>query len=189
MFYSPRSWVFILWDNDKMRPNWRSWIHAFNVNALFTRCLFFECTFMLNNDDNHSNHINSFMFLLFALSVAGGGSGQESPVTQTCLGCICEAISGCNRTSTCAGDVCGLFRITWAYWSDAGKPTVAGEPPSSETGTYTLNHLHKLFASVLHARSFWLPISLWHKNEIVKPKEKHWHSPIRYVQNMCAMKS
>lgn len=38
---------------------------------------------------------------------------RDAPVTQTCLGCICEAISGCNRTTTCAGDVCGLFRITW----------------------------------------------------------------------------
>lgn len=60
---------------------------------------------------------------------------QDSPVTQTCLGCICEAISGCNRTTTCAGDVCGLFRITWAYWADAGKPTITSESPSSETGT------------------------------------------------------
>lgn len=59
---------------------------------------------------------------------------DAAPVTQTCLGCICEAISGCNRTTLCTGDVCGLFRITWAYWSDSGKPTVAGEPPSSETG-------------------------------------------------------
>lgn len=94
------------------------------------------------------------MFLLLLLSVAGGGGGQESPVTQTCLGCICEAISGCNRTTTCAGDVCGLFRITWAYWADAGKPTVANEPPSSETGTHKSNHLHKLFASVVRSSTY-----------------------------------
>lgn len=55
-------------------------------------------------------------------------------VTETCLGCICEAVSGCNRTTTCAGDVCGLFRITWAYWADSGKPTIGSEPPTSETG-------------------------------------------------------
>lgn len=61
-------------------------------------------------------------------------SEGEAPVTQTCLGCICEAISGCNRTAQCSGDVCGLFRITWGYWADAGKPTVAGESPTSETG-------------------------------------------------------
>lgn len=28
---------------------------------------------------------------------------QDLPVTQQCLGCICEAISGCNTTNICAG--------------------------------------------------------------------------------------
>lgn len=104
-------------------------IHAFSlcVNALFS--IFLKCILKIND--------YMFLFLLVLLSVSGG---QESPVTQTCLGCICEAISGCNRTTTCAGDVCGLFRITWAYWSDAGKPTIAGELPSSETGTYKLKN-------------------------------------------------
>lgn len=61
-------------------------------------------------------------------------SGQtDLPVTQACLGCICEAISGCNTTQVCSGDVCGPFRITWAYWSDAGKPTVNNEAPDSQT--------------------------------------------------------
>lgn len=73
--------------------------------------------------------INFWFYSLFS-------GAQDSPVTQTCLGCICEASSGCNRTTTCNGDVCGLFRLTWAYWADAGKPTVAGESPTSETGTY-----------------------------------------------------
>ncbi|XP_055319149.1 lysozyme 3-like [Sitodiplosis mosellana] len=59
--------------------------------------------------------------------------GQDQPVTQTCLGCICEAISNCNRTAICNGDVCGLFRLTWGYWSDAGKPTIAGESPTAES--------------------------------------------------------
>lgn len=58
---------------------------------------------------------------------------DQQPVTEVCLGCICEAISGCNQTATCAGDVCGLFRITWAYWADAGKPTVNGESPDSQS--------------------------------------------------------
>jgi len=58
---------------------------------------------------------------------------EAKPVTDVCLGCICEAISGCNNTLQCNGDVCGLFRITWAYWSDAGKPTVGNEPASSDT--------------------------------------------------------
>lgn len=50
-----------------------------------------------------------------------------------CLGCICQAISGCNSTLICNGDVCGLFRMTWAYWSDGGKPTKDGEDPTSPT--------------------------------------------------------
>uniref|UniRef100_T1GX33 lysozyme n=1 Tax=Megaselia scalaris TaxID=36166 RepID=T1GX33_MEGSC len=54
------------------------------------------------------------------------------PVTEVCLGCICQAISGCNSTAICNGDVCGLFRMTWAYWSDAGKPTKDNEDPSSQ---------------------------------------------------------
>lgn len=68
-----------------------------------------------------------------------GSPDENKPVTDVCLGCICEAVSGCNRTLSCAGDVCGLFRITWAYWADSGKPTVTGEPPSSETGSLARN--------------------------------------------------
>lgn len=59
---------------------------------------------------------------------------ESLPVTDVCLGCICEASSGCNRTLQCNGEVCGLFRITWAYWSDAGKPTQSGETPDTPNG-------------------------------------------------------
>ncbi|CAH1972053.1 unnamed protein product [Acanthoscelides obtectus] len=58
---------------------------------------------------------------------------QDLPVNQQCLGCICEGISACNTSSTCDGDVCGPFKITWAYWADAGKPTVGGESPEAAT--------------------------------------------------------
>ncbi|XP_067011443.1 lysozyme [Anabrus simplex] len=68
--------------------------------------------------------------VVFVAAQQGGG-----PVTDICLGCICEAISGCNRTMGCSGDVCGLFRITWAYWSDAGKPVIAQDDPANE-GAY-----------------------------------------------------
>ncbi|CAH1108297.1 unnamed protein product [Psylliodes chrysocephalus] len=60
-------------------------------------------------------------------------TSQELPVNQACLGCICEAISACNTTSICSGDVCGPFRITWAYWADAGKPTVRQQSPEETT--------------------------------------------------------
>lgn len=59
---------------------------------------------------------------------------KVQPNTNWCLGCICEAISNCNRTLKCDGDVCGLFRITWPYWADSGKPTVNNEDKNSTTG-------------------------------------------------------
>lgn len=65
------------------------------------------------------------------LPLLGIESQSNLPVTQQCLGCICEAISGCNTTNSCSGDVCGPFRITWAYWADAGKPTVGNESPEA----------------------------------------------------------
>jgi len=55
-------------------------------------------------------------------------------VSELCLGCICEAASNCNRSLGCNGDVCGLFRITWAYWADAGKPVIAQDNPNAEGG-------------------------------------------------------
>nr|CAD7398476.1 unnamed protein product [Timema poppensis] len=58
--------------------------------------------------------------------------GETKPVNDLCLGCICEAVSNCNRSFTCAGDVCGLFRITWAYWSDAGKPVLQQDHPDNQ---------------------------------------------------------
>ncbi|KAL7300141.1 hypothetical protein TKK_0007143 [Trichogramma kaykai] len=59
--------------------------------------------------------------------------GQTYQMDQICLGCICEAASGCNTTVGCVGDVCGPFRITWGYWADAGKPTVGNQPATSNT--------------------------------------------------------
>ena len=58
------------------------------------------------------------------------------PLTPKCLGCICEAISGCNTTRMCSGDVCGPFRITWAYWADGNKPTVA-QIPNTDPDAYS----------------------------------------------------
>lgn len=56
------------------------------------------------------------------------------PISEICLGCICESISSCNRNLTCEGDVCGMFRITWAYWADSGKPVVPGDNPNDGLG-------------------------------------------------------
>ncbi|XP_021918570.1 lysozyme-like [Zootermopsis nevadensis] len=65
----------------------------------------------------------------------GQQQSQQGPVSELCLGCICEATSNCNRSLGCNGDVCGLFRITWPYWSDAGKPVIPQDHPDNE-GAY-----------------------------------------------------
>ncbi|XP_026321249.1 invertebrate-type lysozyme 3-like [Hyposmocoma kahamanoa] len=56
-------------------------------------------------------------------------NANSQPVTEVCLGCLCQAVSGCKQGQGCEGDHCGLFHITWAYWADAGKPTVRGQNP------------------------------------------------------------
>ncbi|XP_055855253.1 lysozyme-like [Episyrphus balteatus] len=70
---------------------------------------------------------------LVLVGLATPANSQEQLVDDICLGCICEAISGCNITTSCSGDVCGLFRITWFYWADSGKLTVNGESADSPT--------------------------------------------------------
>ncbi|XKL66452.1 hypothetical protein PGB90_009872 [Kerria lacca] len=80
--------------------------------------------------------IVSFTISLLDCKAAGPTSNpvvKVQPNTNWCLGCICEAISNCNRTLKCDGDVCGLFRITWPYWADSGKPTVNNEDKNSTT--------------------------------------------------------
>lgn len=76
--------------------------------------------------------VTSHVWVLFIVLA----KNNSLPVTDVCLGCICEAASGCDRSLGCAGEVCGLFRITWPYWSDSGKPTQQGETPDSPTGIY-----------------------------------------------------
>lgn len=56
---------------------------------------------------------------------------NPTPVTDICLGCICQAVSNCNRTLACNGEVCGLFRITRPYWADAKKTVQNGETADS----------------------------------------------------------
>ncbi|KAL9918391.1 lysozyme 2-like isoform 1-T1 [Glossina fuscipes fuscipes] len=53
----------------------------------------------------------------------------KNPVTDVCLGCLCEATSGCKQTAICNYGACGLFRVTSAYWVDGGKLTLSNESP------------------------------------------------------------
>ncbi|XP_050430202.1 lysozyme-like [Adelges cooleyi] len=54
--------------------------------------------------------------------------------TEKCIGCICEASSGCNQTLECIeqNDVkyCGVFLLSDIYWQDAGTPVLLGDDPS-----------------------------------------------------------
>ncbi|KAI5637581.1 destabilase domain-containing protein [Phthorimaea operculella] len=84
---------------------------------------------------------------------------NSQPVTEVCLGCLCQAVSGCKQGLQCEGDVCGLFHITWPYWADAGKPTLPGKAPDSpdgESSFYTLrgrspDGLHKAVSGCMQA--------------------------------------
>uniref|UniRef100_A0A1L8E3D0 lysozyme n=1 Tax=Nyssomyia neivai TaxID=330878 RepID=A0A1L8E3D0_9DIPT len=58
-------------------------------------------------------------------------AGNQNAISDICLGCICEAMSGCNRAAACDGNICGLFKITHPYWVDAGKPTQSGDAPEA----------------------------------------------------------
>ncbi|XP_019877370.1 lysozyme [Aethina tumida] len=68
--------------------------------------------------------------LLFSFLVHRG-SADDVEVSQQCLSCICEAISSCNVTAGCTGNVCGAFRLSWGYWADAGKPTLSDDNPEA----------------------------------------------------------
>ncbi|XP_004926302.1 lysozyme [Bombyx mori] len=72
-----------------------------------------------------------FCALLLVAGVCFADVSELPPVTEVCLGCICQAISGCKQGLQCEGETCGLFRITWGYWADAGKPTINGLSPDA----------------------------------------------------------
>nr|CAD7398468.1 unnamed protein product [Timema poppensis] len=59
------------------------------------------------------------------------GQQENKVVDDLCLGCLCEAMSDCNRTFSCVGDDCGLFMITKPYWEDAGRHVIAQDDSSS----------------------------------------------------------
>ncbi|XP_075211177.1 lysozyme-like [Lycorma delicatula] len=65
----------------------------------------------------------SFIGLLFAQ--------QENATIDSCLRCICNAVSNCNQKVGCESGVCGPFRITEQYWLDAAKPIIGTDDPNS----------------------------------------------------------
>lgn len=67
-------------------------------------------------------------------------TGQvASVVPEDCLGCLCQASSGCNLTTPCTTGhqyLCGPFLISWAYWADAGKFVLANDNPDRKGGWF-----------------------------------------------------
>ncbi|KAL0274670.1 UNVERIFIED_CONTAM: hypothetical protein PYX00_002743 [Menopon gallinae] len=70
-------------------------------------------------------------FFLVSVNLVYGQTMMGSLVDESCIGCICEAASLCNLTAGCMDDMCGLFRITWPFWADAGKPVLPMDSPST----------------------------------------------------------
>lgn len=54
-----------------------------------------------------------------------------STMAERCLLCLCTTMSGCSRTEYCSGNLCGMFRLTSAYWVDANRPTLGNQDPDS----------------------------------------------------------
>ncbi|XP_014221985.1 lysozyme 2-like [Trichogramma pretiosum] len=74
----------------------------------------------------------SVLFLVVVSAASDDAKDKDSPKLDViCLGCICEAASGCNQTLGCVGDVCGPFHITQIYWTDSGKPTLDSDKPEA----------------------------------------------------------
>ncbi|EDW74630.1 uncharacterized protein Dwil_GK22028 [Drosophila willistoni] len=79
---------------------------------------------------------NSLFYLcIFLLALWHSGASFEvsnRPVTEDCLECLCEAMSGCNATEICVNGACGIFRITWGYWIEAGQLTLSNDTTLNE---------------------------------------------------------
>ncbi|EDV37429.1 uncharacterized protein Dana_GF11420 [Drosophila ananassae] len=56
----------------------------------------------------------------------------NKPVTEDCLDCLCETMSGCNSSAICVNGACGIFRITWGYWVQAGQLTLSKDTALSD---------------------------------------------------------
>lgn len=97
----------------------------------------------------HYGNLNEFYFFILGVLAA---DHANLPVQQKCLGCLCEASSLCDTTTKCTGDVCGPFRLTWAYWADAGKPTLNNE--SKESTTAYSNCASDVYCSALAVQGY-----------------------------------
>ncbi|XP_001360782.4 lysozyme 3 [Drosophila pseudoobscura] len=72
-----------------------------------------------------------WLLLWLRLDSVPGHAVENKPVTEDCLECLCETMSGCNATAICVNGACGIFRITEGYWVEGGKLTLPDETPLS----------------------------------------------------------
>ncbi|XP_064535968.1 lysozyme-like [Drosophila montana] len=70
--------------------------------------------------------------VILCLGFAALIQGQDKLLNEVCLGCLCDAVSGCNQTRYCGDGACGLFHITRAYWADGGSLTLNNDSPQAE---------------------------------------------------------
>lgn len=77
---------------------------------------------------------NILFIILLEKSSADVQGVSFQPLTDKCLDCICQAISLCNLSLKCDGDVCGPYRITWGYWFDSGAPVISGDSSNNDGG-------------------------------------------------------
>jgi len=76
------------------------------------------------------------LLILFVVLARVFGQQQllDNSISQECMGCICEAASKCDVNAGCTNGMCGLFKITFPYWVDAGKPIILGDDPNDSKG-------------------------------------------------------
>ncbi|XP_032596806.1 lysozyme 3 isoform X2 [Drosophila grimshawi] len=83
-------------------------------------------------------YLPCFVFILWiSLGLLHIGAADDDlivdkPVTENCLECLCEAKSNCNATKICVNGACGIFRITWGYWTEGGSLTLPNDTSLSE---------------------------------------------------------
>jgi len=82
---------------------------------------------------------------------------SDAVVDNRCLGCLCEASTGCNASVGCftpstGGYFCGAFFISRGYWEDAGQQVLRGDSPQ-RSGAFE-DCTNDLFCSAQVVRSY-----------------------------------
>ncbi|KAK4292133.1 hypothetical protein Pmani_035080 [Petrolisthes manimaculis] len=94
---------------------------------------------------------------VYAAKLPNAQVPEQYVVQPNCLGCLCEASTNCNVTQGChvpyAGAYfCGPFLISWAYWSDAGKPVITNDNPDRK-GAFE-NCVNDLYCAAQTVRNY-----------------------------------